>query len=233
MNKLNHWVVLLIATVLIASCTKESKITPAEQSALKVQQTSNGALVQPEQQLLFGMLTPQEKRTLWVNHLTDATLNNGFSSVQNAKIEELITMLTTTNPFDPANEEYKTYLQNISLPNWEANVGSTFTPNQVYYLTSTFYPSYHDFETAMVSATAGGSNTGFNGGGNVVNCECNKVAGSSSDCPHLKTTISISPSIEITYAPCPQQSPSPCNYQSWGCRIFGLWSCNGMCGPKP
>lgn len=225
---------LLVATILVASCTKETKINSDKQSALKVEQASNTALAKPEQQLIFEMLSAEEKRTLWVNHLTNATLNNNFSPVQNTKIDELITMLTSSNPFEPANHEYLNYLKTVSIPNWETSVEGIFTSNQIYYLTSTFYPSYNEFETAMISATAGnGGNTGFNGGGITINCECNKVAGSSSDCPHLKTTIGTSPSIEITYAACPQQSPSPCTTTNWGCRVFWLWSCNGMCGPKP
>lgn len=229
MKKLNHWVVLLLATVLISSCTKESKITPAKQSALKVEQTLNSALVKPEQQLMFEMLTPEEKRTLWVNHFTNATLNNGFSSAQNTKVEELITMLTTTNPYDPANSEYRAYMNTVLLPNWKSSVAGLFNETQAYYLLSTTYPSYSAFEDAYVSATAT-NGTGFNGGGQL-NCECKMIAGSSSDCPHTKVIIGTTTGIEVTYGSCPQKVDNTCKTSSWLCGYFWLQSCNGMCGP--
>jgi hypothetical protein len=205
------------------SCTKEKMNNNTNVSASKIQEVVNASSL-ASVKIQYSLLTPVEKQSLWVSHLTEAINNNGYSQTQCAKILELRDFLTSLNIFESSNSAYAAYVNQILIPGWLTSVQVLFSEAEQAYLLQSTFSSYIDYTNSVGAVVNGGGGGGGGGGGaGEQNCWCIPSAGRYSwDCP----VITLG-STTIGWESCPLNNVA-CNSQG-GCGWLWFQTCSGLC----
>ena len=206
---------IFVSAIFLAGCSKNEKTedVSSQASSLRVESVVSSNDFQSRIQL-FGLLTGQEKFTMWQKHLVKARAQFAASGERRkiASIDQLLNNISVSM-FDSQSSGQKDVFLNYFIPVWSGSAKNIFTDEELYDLT--FNPGAQIIGRFADDEIGGGLE------GGPANCFCH-VGTSGFSCRRM--TIGIPPT--ITNGIC-ERTAAECDASSNGCGWLWLQSCSG------
>lgn len=204
--------ILFVATMF--SCNKDSLINEltTEPNTIKTTNTIKHftAFQEDEMRVLFNTLTPEERKTFWLNHMNEFIDATSLSTAQLNSMNELINFIST-NTFDET-------ISTVGTPfilTWLSTAELLFTPQQLSIILFS-----GDLQPTVAYTGSGGSGGGGGGTndpptGKKCNCYKENLLW---ECSGLSTDKCTS---------------NTCDASTWGCGVLWWSACDGLCVQYP
>lgn len=206
---MKKFIFICIVAMGMLSCstdqTNDANLNEAD--ALKIESVLKSNGDQESQKVVYRLLNENEKFLLWKNRFDILSQESQLKASQRALVLELRDKLTVSVFSDTRNDEQE-YFKNIYIPNYLERLKNEFSFDEIRIL---FYSlSTYSFSPGGINELQAFDSSDRGGGDAKKDCNCNQ-----------NSLFSCNAGLG-----CQNKT---CEKKSWGCGIFLLWECNGLC----